>query len=134
MKLFLARRGKGWVPTDDEGLAVLNRMGQGEVAMFEIVRPRSVQWNKLYHAICSEIGRNQDPERDEQSIDYELRIRAGHFEVMFVDGKEIRVAKRIAFSHMSHDEWVRLWPSIDLAIRERFGEEFAPQPLELPNG
>lgn len=128
MKIWLAkveRAGKvGLIPTDDDSRAILNRLGAGECAQFEIVRPRSVPWHRMYFGILREIGRNQDPQRDEGSIDYELRILAGHYEVMYIDGHEVRCPKRIAFAKLTHDEWVELWPSLELAIRERFGEGY----------
>lgn len=128
MKLWLAkveRSGKvGLVPTDDDARAIINRMGAGECAQFEIIRPRSLQWHKMYFAMCREIGKNQDPQRDEDSIDYELRILAGHYDVMYVEGHEIRMPKRIAFHKLTYDEWSALWPSLEIAIRERFGNEY----------
>lgn len=128
MRLWFAkvsRDGKlGLIPTDDEGRALLARMADGECAQVEVTRPRSVQWNKMYFGICRMIGQNQDPQRDENSIDQELRIRAGHFDVMWVDGHECRVPKRIAFNRLSADEWAELWPSLELAIAEHFGGEY----------
>lgn len=128
MKLWLAkvhRNGKvGLIPTDDLARTVLLRMGDGECAEVELVRPRSVQWHRMYFGICRDIGLNQDPQRTEDSIDNELRVRAGHFDVLFVDGHEVRIPKRIAFAKLSGDEWAQLWPSLELAIREHFGEEY----------
>jgi hypothetical protein len=128
MKVWFAkvrRRDKvGLIPTDDKARAILNRMGDGECAQVSIVRPRSVQWNKMYFGICRNIGENQDPQRTEDSIDSELRIRAGHFEVMMIDGHECKYPKRIAFDKLTADEWAELWPSLELAIREHFGEEY----------
>lgn len=126
MKLWLAkvsRNGKvGLIPTDDESRTVLSRMGEGECAQVELVRPRSLSWHKMYFGICRDIGKNQDPQRDESSIDAELRIRAGHFDVLLIDGHECRYPKRIAFDKLSGDEWAALWPGLELAIREHFGE------------
>lgn len=173
MKLWLAkvqRAGKlGLIPTDEQSRAVLGRMADGECAEFSIVRPRSVPMHRMYFGICRQIGENQDPPRDEASIDYELRIRAGHYDVLLI-GKdellariakclyaaidqirknirglhtftlllegladelneraekcEVRVPKRIAFDKLTHDEWMKLWPSLELVIRENFGEEY----------
>lgn len=128
MKLWLAqvRRGDkvGLIPTDDLSRAVLGRMGDGECAQVELVRPRSVQWHRMYFGICREIGENQDPQRDEDSIDAELRIRAGHYEVVEIDGHECKFPKRIAFHKLSADEWSELWKSLEFAIREHFGNEY----------
>ena len=127
MRIWLSKHGRGFLPTDDEGKAIHARMGAGECAEFTILRPRSIQWHRMYFGICREIGKNQDPQRDESSIDYELRVLSGHFEALWVDGHEVRVPKRIAFHQLTHDEWVELWKSIEVAIVERFGEEYLPQ-------
>lgn len=128
MKLWLAKvqRGNklGLIPTDDQSRAVLGRMEEGECAEFDVRRPRSVQWNRMYWGMCREIGENQDPQRDEDSIDSELRILAGHYELMFVDGHEVRVPRRIAFDKMDADEWSDYWRRVELAISERFGSEY----------
>lgn len=120
----LAKHGRGFLPADEEGEALHKRMGVGEYAVFKVIRPRSVPWHRMYFGICREIGQNQDPVRDEGSIDHELRVRAGHYESIFVDGHEVRYPKRIAFDQLTADEWAKLWPSIELAIREHFGEEY----------
>ncbi len=124
MKIWLAKKGRGFLPTDEESVRVHARFGDGEIAEFEVVRPRSLQWHRMYFGICREIGKNQEPMRDEASIDAELRVRAGHYDVLWIDGHECRVPKRIAFARLSGDEWAELWPSLDLAIREHFGEEY----------
>lgn len=128
MKIWLAkvRRGDkiGLIPTDDESRAVLGRLGEGECAEFEIVRPRSLSWHRMYFGICRTIGQNQDPPRDEASIDHELRVRAGHYDVIWVDGHECRVPKRIAFARLDADEWSQVWPSLETAVREHYGNEY----------
>lgn len=128
MKAWLAkvRRGNrvGLIPTDDASRSLLERMGDGECAEFSIVRPRSVPWHRMYFGICRQIGENQDPPRDESSIDMELRVLAGHYEVMWVDGHEVRVPKRIAFDRLTADEWSELWKSIEQAVVVRFGPEY----------
>lgn len=128
MRLWFAKcsRGQrvGLMPTDEQSHASIRPLGDGECVQIKITRVRSVPMNKMYFAICREIGMNQDPQRDEDSIDYELRILAGHYEVMFVGGKEVRYPKRIAFEKLTHDEWMELWPSLELAMNERFGEGY----------
>lgn len=124
MRVWLAKVARSFVATDDDGEKLLARMGDGECAVFNVVRPRSVPWHRMYFGIARMIGKNQDPQRDEDSIDMELRVLAGHFDVMYVKGHEVRVPKRIAFDKLTADEWSNLWPSIETAIRERFGEEY----------
>jgi hypothetical protein len=124
VRIWLAKHGRGFLPTDDDGRRIHARMGAGECAEFTIIRPRSIQWHRMYFGICGEIGKNQDPQRDEDSIDHELRILAGHYDVMYVESHEVRIPKRIAFHKLTHDEWAELWPSLELAIRDRFGDEY----------
>lgn len=124
MRVYLAKHGNCLVGTDDESGTLIRRMGDGEIAVFDVLRPRSVQWHRMYYGICRSIGDNQDPPRDEDSIDNELRVRAGHFDVFFIGKSEIRVPKRIAFAKMGADEWAKLWMSLEVAIRETFGDEY----------
>lgn len=124
MKGWIVKKGRGFLPADEEATRMHVRMKDGECVEAELVQPRSVPWNRMYFGICREIGKNQDPVRDESSIDNELRVRAGHFDVIWVDGHECRVPKRIAFAKLTAREWEELWPSLDLAIREHFGEEY----------
>lgn len=124
MRLWLARRGKSLIPTDEIGEAWLKKLEPGECAEFEIRRPRSVQWNRMYWALCRSIGENQDPPRDEASIDAELRIRAGHFEIEIFAGLEVRIPKRIAFSEMDGDAWEKYFAKVEQVIIERFGIEY----------
>lgn len=128
VKLWLAkmRRGErvGLVPTDDESRAALQRMGDGECAEVELIRPRNLQWHRMYYGICRAIGQNQEPEVDESTIDNRLRVLAGHYDVMFVEGHEVRVPKRIAFSKLTGDKWAELWPSLEMAIRQEYGETY----------
>jgi hypothetical protein len=128
VKLWLAKVRRddkvGLIPTDDESRAALGRMGDGECAEVELIRPRSLQWHRMYFGICRIIGQNQDPTRGEDSIDAELRVLAGHYDVLWVDGHEVRVPRRIAFAKLSGDQWAELWPSLEMAIREKYGEEY----------
>lgn len=124
MKGWIVKKGRGFLPADEEAARMHVRMKDGECVEAELVQPRSVQWHRMYFGICREIGKNQDPVRDESSIDNELRVRAGHFDVLWVDGHECRVPKRIAFAKLTARDWEELWPSLDLAIREHFGEEY----------
>jgi hypothetical protein len=124
VKIWLSRFGKGLVPADEAAEKIISKMADGEAAVFEITRPRSVAWLRLYFGLCRLIGHNQDPPRAEDSIDTELRVLAGHYEVMLIEGHEVRVPKRIAFDRLTADEWAELWPSLEQAAAERFGDEY----------
>lgn len=127
MSAWFHKKGNALVPSDEAGRRGLDKMGDGECVEVTIVRPRSLQWHRMYFGICGLIGENQDPPRDAESIDAELRIRAGHFDVLIVGEHEVRVPKRIAFAKLSAEKWQALWPSLELAIRERFGETYLSQ-------
>lgn len=130
--LYLAkvsRNGRnGLIATDQEGNDALDKLGDGECAVFSMRRPRSLPWHRKYFAICTVIGQMQDPVRDKDSIDHELRVLGGHYYVIKArKGNElydVRVPKRIAFDKLTADEWEALWPSLELAGRERFGDEY----------
>lgn len=134
MRLWLCKvNGKnqsGLIATDAAGRAEIAKMGDGEVAEFEMRRVRSLPWHRKYFATCREIGRNQDPQRDEDSIDHELRILAGHYDVMKLRDRksgelyEVLTPKRIAFHKLTGDEWSALYPSLEQAGVERFGAEY----------
>lgn len=130
MRLWLAKASRGdrvgLIPTDEISRDFLGRLGDGEEVSVELRRPRSVQWNKMFWGICREIGLNQDPPRTEKSIANELKIRSGHYEVLPMEGVavEVRMPSSIAFHNLSADEWQELWPSIETAIRETFGESY----------
>jgi hypothetical protein len=127
VNIELAKHGRGFLPADERAEQLHAGMGLGEVLLFKVLRVRSLQWHRKYFAICREIGLNQDPQRTEGSIDNELRVLAGHYDVLHVKGYEVRVPKRIAFDQMSADEWKELWPSLEQAIRERFGESYVAE-------
>lgn len=129
MRYWFAKARDGWIPTDEDGERLLKRMGSGECAEFQVIRPRSLPQHRRYFGICRAIGQNQDPPRDEDSIDYELRILAGHFDVFYVRGEACKVPKRIAFHKLTADEWNEIQPSLDLAISERFGETYLTEGL-----
>jgi acetylornithine deacetylase/succinyl-diaminopimelate desuccinylase-like protein len=169
VKGWIAKKGRGFLPADEEAARMHVKMDDNECVLVEIIQPRSVPWHRMYFGICRAIGQNQDPPRDESSIDHELRVRAGHFDVLFVgkdegleklarmvdsvvttirtnlsgaerlakvidaiaialheraEKKEVRVPKRIAFAKLTADQWADLWPSLELAIRETYGEEY----------
>lgn len=118
----------GLAPADPETAEAIAKLGDGEMLLVRPVKIRSLRWHRLYFALCREIGQNQDPARDESSIDMELRVLAGHYDVLHArKGNslyEVRTPKRIAFDKMTADEWQALWPSLELAGRERFGDEY----------
>lgn len=121
MTQWFFRKGDVLVPSDERAERYVRRMSEGEAAQFECERSRSYKWHKMYVSCCISIGQNCDPERDWHSIDNELRVRSGHFDLMFVEGYQVRVPKRIAFDKLGEQEWSELWPRLDLAMQEGFG-------------
>lgn len=124
MKHWFSRLGRNLIPADKRSERLVLSMADGEGLLLSTIRLRSVHWHNMYFGCCREIGKNCDPQRDEDSIDLDLRIRAGHYTVSFIDGIEIRSPKRIAFDKLTAQEWAGLWPSLDLAMQEHFGFDF----------
>ncbi|MGI9158968.1 MAG: hypothetical protein ACR2K1_04370 [Saprospiraceae bacterium] len=131
MPEWFYRGGDALIPAEESSTAAVRKLADGQAVRVNIVAPRSVHWHRKYFGICRDIGENQDPARDESSIDMELRVLAGHFESMHVrkgnELYEVRTPKRIAFDRLRAEEWEKLWPSLELAIRERFGSEYLNQ-------
>lgn len=122
----------GFLPADEHAEAAVQRIGDGEIVQVKLVRPRSLHWHRMYFGICTTIGEMQDPARDQDSIDHELRVLAGHFDVIHArkgnELYEVRTPKRIAFDKLTAEQWEALWPSLELSIRERFGEQYLKGP------
>jgi hypothetical protein len=112
------------VPADEDGERGLSRMEDGECLLVSVIRARCPRELRRYYAICTQIGENQDPPRDKDSIDYELRIRSGHYDVLLVEGHEIRTPKRLAFDKLSQEQWESFWQRAELAISEWVGAEY----------
>ncbi len=133
-RLWLAKlTGKssvGLVPADEESRAAVAKLGDGECAEFEMRRVRSLPWHRKYFAICRAIGQNQDPPRDEDSIDHELRILAGHYDTMRLRDRksgemfEVLTPKRIAFHKLTNEQWSDYYNRGEQPWIERFGEEY----------
>jgi hypothetical protein len=134
MRLWLAKavRGTrvGLVPTDAESESALRKLGAGEICEVQLIRPRSLPMHRRLFAILTAIGENSDPVRDPEDVLDELKILAGHYEVMHLRDPrsgivfEVRRPKSIAFHRLTHDQWMELFPSLEKAGIERFGAEF----------
>lgn len=132
MRYWFAKAKDGWIPTDEDGERLLKRMGMGECAEFTVIRPRSLPQHRRFFGICRSIGQNQAPKRDEKSICNELKVLAGHYDVLPIhgaEGYEVRIPKSIAFENLTRDEWAELLPSLELAIAERFGDTYLTEQL-----
>lgn len=122
MKKWFVKIGGAIIGLDDKAKKSIDRLAEGEVIELEMKRSRSPQWNRLYWACCAEIGRNQDPERDEESISDEIKVLAGHYTVIPVQGTEyeIRSPRHINFRAMNADAWEQYWLKADQVMLERF--------------
>jgi hypothetical protein len=121
---FFHKRGMALHPSDEAALKGLMRMGDGECVLVSVVRPRCANELRRYYAICQSIAENQDPPRDKDSIDHELRIRSGHYDVLLIEGHEIRTPKRIAFDKMSQEQWISYWERVEACVAQHFGVEY----------
>jgi hypothetical protein len=124
MSAWFHKKGMALHPSDEASLKGIMRMGDGECVLVSVIRPRCANELRRYYAICTAIGENQDPPRDKDSIDHELRIRSGHYDVLTIEGFEIRTPKRLAFDKMSQEQWEAYWQKVEAAICEHFGPEY----------
>lgn len=134
MHLWMAKVARGHkvglIPTDDESRSFVTKLGDGECIEMRAVRVRSLPMHRRFFAILRSIGENQDPPRDEEDILGELKVLAGHYRTIFASDPqtgatfEVRMPKSIAFHRLTHDEWMALWPSLEAAGIERFGDTY----------
>lgn len=130
MRLWLAkvsRNGKaGLIPADNPSASLLARLEDGECAQFDMIRPRDPRMFRRWWAICALIGDNQEPRRDKKSVCNELKILAGHYDVLHIADTEyeVRTPKSIAFDKLSPEEWAELYPSLEKAGIEKYGAEY----------
>ena len=119
---WFKRVGDALYGVDEKSEKSIRRLAQGECVELEMKRSRSPQWNRLYWACCTEIGLNQDPERDEESISDEIKILAGHYNIVPISGTEfeVRSPKHINFRAMNHDQWVEYFDKADRVMLEHF--------------
>ena len=120
--MWLAKRDQYLVAADGESTQLINKMEPGETAFFKVVRMRSGPWHRWYFACCAEIGKNQDPQRSAETIDYAIRFWSGHVEeARDIKGRVLEVAKRLAFDKLTAEEWSAIWPQFELTMIEKFG-------------
>lgn len=120
--MWLVRTEPGFASADDDSVKLYNKTEVGELVAVKLIRVRSVPWHRWYFASCAEIGRNQDPERSTETIDYAIRFWSGHVEeTRDKRGRVLEVAKRLAFDKLDADEWARLWPTFELTMMDKFG-------------
>ena len=127
MKKFFVRVGTALFGMDESAQKSILRLAEGECVELEMKRARSPQFNRLYWGACAEIGRRCEPERDQESISNEIKIRAGHYEVMKLEGIDaiIQVPKHINFRAMDADEWAAFFLKADQVMLQHFGFDSA---------
>lgn len=120
----------GFVPADEDAHAAVRRLGDGECVVVKLKQVRSLPTFRRWWAICGAIGENQEPARDRSSICNEIKILAGYYDVLPIEGAEgyqVRTPKSISFERLTEDDWQLLWPKLEAAARARFGNEFFDQ-------
>lgn len=130
-RIYLAKvtknRAAGLIPADDDARDELRKIGDGEIVCCKVIRPRSLPQFRRWWAICQTIGENQEPARDKDSICNEIKILAGHYDVLAIEGAEgyqVRTPKSISFEKLTEDQWEALLPGLEGAGRARFGNEY----------
>lgn len=124
MAAWFYKKAGGLFPADDDVREKVARLGDGELLLLTIERPRCPILFRKYWAMCTRIGENQDPPRDKDSIDAEIRIRAGHFDVVPINGFDVPVPKRIAFTKLTQEQWEEFFQKAEMAICQHFGPEY----------
>jgi hypothetical protein len=123
MRKWFVRVGDSLIGMDEKAKKSISRLAEGEVVELEMRRARSPAFNRWYWACCAEIGRNQDPVRDEESISDEIKVLAGHYVVVPIVGTdfEVRSPKHINFRAMNAEQWNEYFKKAEIVMMERFG-------------
>ena len=108
-------------PVDEAGEAALRKIGQGEMMMLEIKRPRNIKHHRLYWALVTLVWQNMDGERYPTAEDLHaaLKIAAGlRTRIVLPDGTVGFIPGSIAFHKMDQDAFNEFYERIcDLVAR-----------------
>lgn len=109
-------------PSDAAAERSVKRLEQGESIELEMKRSRSPSWNKKYWGCCTQIGLNQEPARDKDSISDEIKVLSGHYTSLKIAGTEyeIRSPKHINFRAMNAEQWEEYWRKADQVMLTHF--------------
>lgn len=133
-RVYFTRTGDFLASTDAESLKLIRKLGEGEEVAFKPLRARSVQWNRRYWAMLSQIAPYISeidismgsrpammPVTSAEDLHVALKLITGHCITQQIKGTPyvLRIPKSADFENMSADEWSAWYPKALDAIHQR---------------
>lgn len=131
MSGYLAKHGRGFLPTDDETEAVHRRLEVGECAYVKFIRVRDPVAHRRYWklmTVCAENCERIELEpgewmtvRNKNDVHTAIKLCTGHYDPIFdAHGAVIaKVPKSTDFETMTEDEWADYWPRVLDVVQEK---------------
>src|SRR5260221_3037632 len=124
MSKFLVSKQLGSLrPIDEEGELALRKLGQGEIVVIELKRPRNIKFHRLYFALINLVWQNLDEERYPTPSDLHaaIKIAAGlRTRIELPDGTLGFIPGSIAFHKMSEDDFSAFYNRVCDLISKHF--------------
>ena len=77
MRISVVKVGNTLAPVDDEGLAALAKISQGEVFTVEIQRDRRGPEHRLYWHLCGLVAENMDTPISKEEVSSKFKVATG---------------------------------------------------------
>lgn len=110
-------------PVDEGGEDALRKIGQGELVMVEVKRPRNLKHHRLYWALVSLVWQNMDGDRYPTAEDLHsaIKIAAGlRTMIQLPDGTVGFIPGSIAFHKMSQDDFAAFYDRVCDLVAKHF--------------
>lgn len=107
-------------PIDDQGRAVIAKLGRGEVVAMTMRRPRNVGHHRKLFALLSLIHENQSRYPTVEDLLDAIKIYIGHCTTITLrDGRTGYVPKSISFAQMDQAGFETFWDRIVTVVCEQ---------------
>lgn len=123
MRVLMARHLGSLRPVDKGGEDALRKLGQGELVMIELKRPRNIKHHRLYWALVTLVWQNMDGERypTVEDLHAAIKISAGlRTRIELPDGTVGFIPGSIAFHKMNQDEFSAFYERVCNLIAKHF--------------
>lgn len=119
MKQFMRKTFNGtWQPADHDAKLATDAYSVGEIAKFDMVKPRNYDHHKKAFALFNLILENTDKYATVDQILDEIKFRLGYLDHSIIDGKYVYRLKSIAFDAMGQEKFNRFYSkAIDVILK-----------------
>jgi hypothetical protein len=133
-RVYLCRAGDFLAPTDEEGLKLIRKIGEGEEVAFKPLRVRSLAWHRRYWKLMQDLAAHISeinislgdqpvmmPIASAHDLHTAIKLITGHCITQHIKGTGyvLRIPKPTNFDEMTADEWSEFYPRALDAVHER---------------